>query len=66
MDRLAQDRVSPGLARFIDRLSQEDKESLVGILREPQTFIAEDMMDVLAILRQLKSGDSTQENLEEA
>jgi hypothetical protein len=66
MDRLAQDRVSPGLARFIERLSQEDKESLVGILREPQTFIAEDMMDVLAILRQLKSGNSTQENLEEA
>ena len=63
---LAQDRVSPGLARFIESLSQEDKESLVGILREPKTFIAEDMTDVLAILRQLQSENSTQETREEA
>jgi hypothetical protein len=66
MDMLAQDRVSPGLARFIESLSQEDKECLVGILREPKTFIAEDMMDVLAILRQLQSENSNQENREEA
>ncbi len=66
MDRLAQDRVSPGLARFIERLSQEEKECLVGILRQPKTFIAEDMTDVLAILRQLQSGNSTQEKREEA
>lgn len=63
---LARDRVSPGLARFIERLSQEDKESLVGILREPMTFIAEDMTDVLAILRQLQSENSAQENREKA
>lgn len=63
---LARDRVSPGLARFIERLSQEDKESLVGILREPMTFIAEDMTDVLAILRQLQSENLAQENREKA
>ena len=66
MDMLAQDRVSPGLARFIESLSLEDRECLVDILREPKTFIAEDMMDVLAILRQLQSDTPTQEARDEA
>jgi len=60
---LGEDRVSPGLANFINGLSQEDRECLVGVLREPKTFIAEDMMDVLAILRQLQSADQTQEQI---
>lgn len=54
---LEQDRVSPGLANFINGLSEEEKECLVGVLREPKTYIAEDMMDVLAILRDLQSND---------
>ncbi len=61
MSALAEDRVSPGLAKLIARLSEEEKECLVGVLREPKTFIAEDMMDVLAILRQLQSGDTAQD-----
>ncbi len=55
------DRVSTDLARFIEGLSPEDKECLVGILREPKTYLAEDMMDVLAILRQLQSENRSQE-----
>lgn len=55
------DRVSTDLAKFIEGLSAEDKECLVGILREPKTYLAEDMMDVLAILRQLQSENRSQE-----
>jgi hypothetical protein len=49
------DRVSTGLAQFLDRLSPEEREGLSGVLQDPRTFLAEDMTDVLAILRQLRS-----------
>ena len=55
------DGVSTDLAQFIAGLSAEDKECLVGILREPKTYLAEDMMDVLTILRQLQSENHSQE-----
>jgi hypothetical protein len=45
--------LSAGLARFLDRLSVEEREGLAGFLQDRRTFLAEDMTDVLAILRQL-------------
>lgn len=62
MKPIAEDRVSPGLSRFLNGLSEDDKKCLVGILREPKTYIAEDMMDVLAILRELQGGEENREN----
>jgi hypothetical protein len=48
-----QDKISPGLTRFIDTLNPEDRECLVGALRNSETYIAENFDDVIAILRQL-------------
>ena len=47
------DRVSPGLARYLERLSREEQETLAELLRQPCTYLAEDMSDVLLILRSL-------------
>lgn len=47
------DGVSRGLSDFFDALSAEDRASLVGILRDTNTFLAEDMNDVMAILNEL-------------
>jgi hypothetical protein len=47
--------VSTGLANFFAQLSPEDRESLTELLRQPATFIAEDMRDVIAILRGLEA-----------
>ena len=44
------DGVSPELARFLDSLTPDERASLVEVLRDPRTFLAEDMDDVLAIL----------------
>ena len=49
------DGISTELARFLDRLSPEEREGLTGVLRDPRTFLAEDMTEVLAILRQLET-----------
>jgi hypothetical protein len=46
--------VSQGLTRFFDRLSPEERASLTELLRQPRTYLAEDMTDVLAILRSLE------------
>lgn len=51
----SQDRVATGLTQFLDRLSPEEREGLCGVLQDPRTFLAEDITDVLAILRQLGS-----------
>lgn len=48
------DGVSTELARFLDGLNPEEREGLTRVLRDPRTFLAEDMTDVLAILRQLE------------
>jgi hypothetical protein len=50
--------VSSELARFLDRLSPEDRATLVELLRQPRTYLAEDMTDVLAILRGLEGPTS--------
>lgn len=47
------DGLSPGLTRFFEELSAEDRENLLDMLRDQHTFLAEDMNDVLAILRDL-------------
>ena len=39
---------------FINRLSPEDKEGLLDVLRDSRTYLAEDMNDVIAILEELK------------
>jgi len=49
------DGVSPGLADFLARLSPEERATLTDLLRHPRTYLAEDMTDVLAILRVLET-----------
>ncbi len=49
------DVVASKLKRFLDELSVAERNSLVELLREPRTYIAEDMTDVLAILQGLGS-----------
>ncbi len=47
------EKVSPGLMRFFDGLGQEEREDLLEMLRDPKTFIAEDLDDLLAVLKHL-------------
>tara|TARA_R110000787_G_scaffold99110_6_gene203610 strand:- start:366 stop:548 length:183 start_codon:yes stop_codon:yes gene_type:complete len=47
------DSLSLGLARFIEGLSMDERESLIGMLKDSNTFLAEDMTDVMAILQDL-------------
>lgn len=46
--------MSPALAEFINRLSPEEKEDLLDVLRDSRTYLAEDMSDVIAILKEIK------------
>lgn len=48
------DRVSSGFIEFMNSLAPEERRELTEALREPNTFLAEDMQDVLAILKQLQ------------
>ena len=50
-----QDGISEEFAKFLNNLSPQEKEGLIGVLKDPSTYLAEDMNDVLAILNQLKS-----------
>jgi len=52
---MQKESVSTGLADFFARLSPEERKVLTELLREPRTYIAEDIGDVLAILRQVES-----------
>ncbi len=47
------EKVSPSLMRFFDGLGQEEREDLLEMLRDPKTFIAEDLDDLLAVLKHL-------------
>ena len=49
------DGASPGISRFVDGLSEEECEDLKVVLRDSNTYLAEDMDDVLAILNQIKT-----------
>ena len=50
----ASDGMSPAMTEFINRLSPEEKEGLLDILRDSRTYLAEDMEDVIAILKDIK------------
>lgn len=45
--------ISPAMAQFFASLSAEERENLLGVLRDPQTYLAEDMTDVIAILKSI-------------
>lgn len=47
------DGMSQAMADFINRLSPEEKEGLLEVLRDSRTYLAEDMDDVVAILKQM-------------
>ena len=48
------ERVSTGFLEFMSSLSPAEQKELAAALREPNTFLAEDMDDVLAILQTLQ------------
>ncbi len=48
------EKVSAGLMRFFDGLGQEERDELLEMLRDPKTFIAEDLDDLLAVLKHLE------------
>ena len=48
------EKVSKGLMRFFDGLGPEEREELLEMLRDPKTFIAEDVDDLLAVLKHLE------------
>ena len=48
------EKVSKGLMRFFDGLGPEEREELLEMLRDPKTFIAEDLDDLLAVLKHLE------------
>ncbi len=48
------DRASTGFIEFMNALGPEERKELAAALREPNTFLAEDMNDVLAILQTLQ------------
>ena len=50
----ASDGMSQAMADFINRLSPEEKEGLLDVLRDSRTYLAEDMEDVIAILKDMK------------
>ena len=53
--RTMTDSVSPEFSRFMNGLSEEERKDLKVVLRGSNTFLAEDMDDVLAILNQIKT-----------
>ena len=48
------EKVSHGLMRFFDGLGPEERDELLEMLRDPKTFIAEDLDDLLAVLKHLE------------
>ena len=47
------DGMSQTMADFINRLSPEEKEGLLEVLKDDRTYLAEDMDDVIAILKEI-------------
>ena len=54
------EKVSAGLMRFFDGLGQEERDELLEMLRDPKTFIAEDLDDLLAVLKHLEQIRTTE------
>jgi hypothetical protein len=44
------DRVSSGLMRFLDSLTPDERAQFAEVMRQPNTFLAEDITDLLVIL----------------
>jgi len=49
----ASDGMSQAMTDFINRLSPEEKEGLLDVLKDSRTYLAEDMDDVIAILKEI-------------
>jgi len=47
--------VSEGMAQFIAGLPAAERDSLLCVLRDSRTFLAEDLTDILAILHSLET-----------
>ncbi len=56
-----EEKVSEGLMRFLDGLGPEEREDLLEMLRDPKTFIAEDLDDLLAVLKHLEQMRETEQ-----
>ncbi len=54
------EKVSEGLMRFFDGLGQDERDELLEMLRDPKTFIAEDLDDLLAVLKHLEQMRATE------
>jgi hypothetical protein len=48
------DRVSESLMRFLEALTPAELEQFKAVMREPNTYFAENLTDLLAILDDLK------------
>jgi hypothetical protein len=55
------EKVSQGLMRFFDGLGPEERDELLELLRDPKTFIAEDLDDLLAVLKHLEQMRTNEE-----
>ena len=47
--------ISPGMLTFFNGLDPDQREALTEALRDPNTYIAEDFEDLLAVLQHLKA-----------
>lgn len=47
------ERVSSDLARVLSMMSPAERQELTQLLRQPNTYLAEDMDDLIAILQDL-------------
>lgn len=44
------DKASTGLMRFLDTLTPDERAQFAEVMRQPNTFLAEDITDLLVIL----------------
>ena len=57
------DGVSTGMMRFLDGLSPTEREELTEALRDPSTYFAEDLDDLLAVLKHIEAEKAKAEQL---
>ena len=48
------DRVSEGLMNYLNKLNPQEREELIDALRQPGTYIAENLDDLLTIVKEIK------------
>ena len=54
-DGARRDQVSDKMLRFLNSLDPKDRAELTEALRDPKTFIAEDLEDLLAVLKHIEA-----------